>query len=50
VALVHERHWLVGGVSAVPTLVVDDRYVIEGGQPPEAYEQALRQIARCRTG
>jgi predicted DsbA family dithiol-disulfide isomerase len=43
-----ERHWRERGVSAVPTLVVDDRYVIEGGQPPEAYEQALRQVARSR--
>ena len=45
-----ERFWLERGVSAVPTLVVDDRYVIEGGQPPEAYEQALRQIAGKRQG
>lgn len=43
-----ERFWHERGVSAVPTLVVDDRYVIEGGQPPEAYEQALRQIASKR--
>ena len=47
---VRERYWLDRGVSAVPTLVVDDRYVIEGGQPPEAYEQALRQIAGKREG
>jgi predicted DsbA family dithiol-disulfide isomerase len=41
-----ERHWLQRGVTAVPTLVVDDQYVIQGGQPPEAYAQALRQIAK----
>ncbi|NJD86531.1 MAG: DsbA family oxidoreductase [Betaproteobacteria bacterium] len=45
-----ERFWIERGVSAVPTLVVDDRYVIEGGQPPEAYEQALRQVASKRGG
>jgi predicted DsbA family dithiol-disulfide isomerase len=45
-----ERFWRERGISAVPTLVVDDRYVIEGGQPPEAYEQALRQIAGKRGG
>jgi predicted DsbA family dithiol-disulfide isomerase len=45
-----ERFWRERGISAVPTLVVDDRYVIEGGQPPEAYEQALRQIAGKREG
>ena len=45
-----ERHWREQGVSAVPTVVVDGRYVIEGAQPPEAFEQALRQAARDREG
>jgi predicted DsbA family dithiol-disulfide isomerase len=43
-----ERYWRERGVSAVPTVVVDDRYVIEGAQPPEAFEQAIRQIAASR--
>jgi len=43
-----ERHWREQGVSAVPTVVVDGRYVIEGAQPPEAFEQALRQVALSR--
>jgi predicted DsbA family dithiol-disulfide isomerase len=43
-----ERHWRERGVSAVPTLIVDDRYVIEGSQSPEGYVQALRQIALSR--
>jgi predicted DsbA family dithiol-disulfide isomerase len=43
-----ERHWRGRGVSAVPTVVVNDSYVIEGAQPPEAFEQALRQIALAR--
>jgi predicted DsbA family dithiol-disulfide isomerase len=43
-----ERHWREQGVSAVPTVVVDGRYVIEGAQPPEAFEQALRQVADSR--
>jgi len=25
--------------------VVNDRHLIQGGQPPEVFEQALRQIA-----
>jgi predicted DsbA family dithiol-disulfide isomerase len=45
-----ERHWREQGVSAVPTVVVDGRYAIEGAQPPEAFEQALRQAARKREG
>ncbi len=40
-----ERLWLSRGVSAVPTLVVDEHYVVEGAQTPEAYARALRQIA-----
>jgi len=43
-----ERFWRERGVNAVPTVVVADRYVIEGAQPPEAFEQALRKIARDR--
>ncbi|HET9652315.1 MAG TPA: DsbA family oxidoreductase [Usitatibacter sp.] len=41
-----ERHWLQMGVSGVPFVVVNGKYAIEGAQPPEAFEQALRQIAR----
>jgi predicted DsbA family dithiol-disulfide isomerase len=26
-------------------VVINNRHVISGGQPPELYEQALRQIA-----
>lgn len=40
-----EQRWRNEGVSAVPTIVIDNRYLISGGQPPEAFERALRQIA-----
>lgn len=40
-----ERHWLELGVRGVPFVVVNGKYAIEGAQPPEAFEQALRQIA-----
>src|SRR5512139_1548761 len=39
---VAERLWQQRGISAVPAIVVNDRYLISGGQPPEAFEQALR--------
>jgi predicted DsbA family dithiol-disulfide isomerase len=32
-------------VGGVPFVVVNNKYAIEGAQPPEAFEQALRQIA-----
>ncbi|WCM29623.1 DsbA family oxidoreductase [Sphingomonas sp. QA11] len=40
-----EQLWQSRGISAVPAIVIDDRYLISGGQPPEAFEQALRRIA-----
>ena len=39
-----ERYWLRQGVSGVPFVVVNGSYAIEGAQPPEAFEQALRKI------
>ena len=40
-----EHLWQARGIHAVPAIVIDDTYLIQGGQPPEAFEQALRQIA-----
>ena len=40
-----EQHYQRLGISAVPSMIVDGRHLIQGGQPPEAIEQALRQIA-----
>lgn len=33
------------GVRAVPSVIVNDRYLIQGGQPPEVFEESLRKIA-----
>ena len=43
-----ERYWQQRGITAVPTVIVNDTHVIEGAQQPEAFEQALRQIAQSR--
>jgi predicted DsbA family dithiol-disulfide isomerase len=40
-----EAHWQRLGIQAVPSVVIDGRHLIQGGQPPEAFEQALRQLA-----
>jgi predicted DsbA family dithiol-disulfide isomerase len=40
-----ERLWIERGVNAVPAVVINDRYLISGGQPADAFEQALRTIA-----
>jgi predicted DsbA family dithiol-disulfide isomerase len=40
-----ERFYQQQGISAVPSVIIDDRHLIQGGQPPEAFERALRQLA-----
>ena len=40
-----KRRWQAAGINSVPAVVINDRYLISGGQPPEYFEQALRQIA-----
>jgi predicted DsbA family dithiol-disulfide isomerase len=40
-----ERHWQQLGISSVPSVIIDDRHLIQGGQPPEVFERALRQLA-----
>lgn len=38
-----EAFYASRGISAVPSVIVDDRYLIQGGQPVETFEKMLRQ-------
>lgn len=40
-----EQLWRSRGINSVPAVVVNDRYLISGGQPSEVFEQQLRAIA-----
>jgi predicted DsbA family dithiol-disulfide isomerase len=40
-----EGYYMEHGIHAVPAVIIDDRHLIQGGQPPEVFEQALRQLA-----
>jgi len=40
-----ERHWQELGIHSVPSVIIDDRHLIQGGQPPEVFERVLRQLA-----
>ena len=40
-----ERFYTSQGIHAVPSVIVNDRHLIQGGQPPEVFARALRQIA-----
>ncbi|MGY0503755.1 DsbA family oxidoreductase [Luteimonas sp. e5] len=34
------------GIRAVPTFVIDGRYALQGGQPPEVWRQVLARLGR----
>lgn len=40
-----ERFYQQAGIHSVPAIILNDQHLISGGQPPEVFEQALRQIA-----
>jgi predicted DsbA family dithiol-disulfide isomerase len=40
-----EARWRGLGINSVPSIVINDKYLISGGQPAEVFEQALRRIA-----
>ena len=40
-----ERQYQQAGIRSVPAVIVNDQYLISGGQPAEVFEQSLRQIA-----
>ncbi|MEP6896905.1 MAG: DsbA family oxidoreductase [Rhodanobacter sp.] len=39
-----ERFFSERGIHSVPATIINGQHLISGGQPPEAFEQALRQI------
>lgn len=41
-----ERLYTDQGIHAVPAVIINEQHLIEGGQPTEVFEQALREIAR----
>jgi predicted DsbA family dithiol-disulfide isomerase len=36
------------GISSVPAVIVERKHLISGGQPPEVFERALREIAAAK--
>ena len=40
-----EQAWQRAGIQSVPAIVINEKHLISGGQPPEVFEQALRRIA-----
>lgn len=40
-----ENYWRREGISAVPAVIINGKYMISGGHPAAAFEKALRRIA-----
>jgi predicted DsbA family dithiol-disulfide isomerase len=40
-----EQFFQRAGIHSVPAIIINRQHLISGGQPPEVFEQALRQIA-----
>jgi predicted DsbA family dithiol-disulfide isomerase len=40
-----ERFYQEHGIHAVPAVIIDDRHLIQGGQPVQVFEDALRRLA-----
>lgn len=43
-----EQLYLRSGIHAVPAVILNDKYLVQGGQPTEAFEQALAQVAAAK--
>jgi predicted DsbA family dithiol-disulfide isomerase len=41
-----ERMYQNAGIHAVPAVILNERYLVQGGQPVEVFEQALRKAAQ----
>jgi predicted DsbA family dithiol-disulfide isomerase len=41
-----EKFYTDRGIQAVPSVIVNDQHLIQGGQPAEVFERALRQLAQ----
>src|SRR5574343_634251 len=42
-----EAMWQNAGIQSVPAIVINRRHLISGGQPPEVFARALREIAEA---
>lgn len=40
-----EQFYQSRGINAVPSVIINDKYLVQGGQPSEVFEQAIRRIA-----
>ncbi|WZB73318.1 DsbA family protein [Achromobacter xylosoxidans] len=41
-----EAQWRDRGITSVPSVILNGKYLVSGGQPTDVFEQALRQVAQ----
>ncbi len=41
-----EQKYLGLGINSVPSFIINDKYLIQGAQPPETLAQAIRQVSQ----
>ncbi len=41
-----EQHFLSQGIHSVPSVIFNQQFLLQGGQPVETFERALRQLAQ----
>lgn len=40
-----EAYFRDRGIQSVPAIIIENQHLISGGQPPEVFEQALRELS-----
>jgi predicted DsbA family dithiol-disulfide isomerase len=45
-----ESQWQAAGIRSVPSVVIDRRFLVQGGQPPEVFERVLRERLAAEAG
>ena len=43
-----QQHWQELGIHSVPAVILNERYLISGAQPPESYIRALTELLNVR--
>jgi curved DNA-binding protein len=43
---VRVEEWREKGITAVPSVIINQKHLIQGGQPAEVFERALRELAK----
>ena len=40
-----QRHYTDMGITSVPSIILNGKYLLQGAQPAEQFERAIRQVA-----